>query len=1073
MDNFTKEYKSLNDMQKKAVDLIDGPVLVVAGPGTGKTQLLSMRVANILNKTDTDARNILCLTFTNKATINMKDRINRLTNGRAKDVTIKTFHSFAGEIMNLNPSNFWNGARLTTVPEAIADDIIKEILSKLPLDNPLALKFAGQFTGVEDVKNGLKLAKESGLTPEKLSALIIANLAYIDKIEPSVVEILSQQLSYKKLDALQVSIMAMPSQGISNNLLPLADLSQVIKDGLNFAIKKDELIKKTTHTGKWKKALIQTKDKKKAMFKERERNQWWLELANVYDLYKQELYGRGYYDYSDMIIEVISKLEQDSFLRSEIQENYHYVMIDEFQDSNSAQMRLAHLISVNDNSKQSPNLMVVGDDDQSIYKFNGAELANMLTFQQTYPDAKVIVLTENYRSSQEILDTSSKVIEQATDRLTLRDPSINKVLTAKNPPQNKGSIKLLEFSSQEQQFYEICKDIQKEYQSGNHSISVLARNSNSLRQIAKNLQNVQVPIVFHEQNNILENEVIISIHAILSLLNSIEAGDTIQVNYWLSQVLRHPMWGLNPYLLWDLASNNRSRSWLDAIINDHRYKNLENIVNWLFWLNQQITIEPLQVIINYILGLKPSKHLTSPLSDFYLSQSGISTKYVEDLSAINLLLSLTNEFSKLSSGILTDLINLLENSNSSGKVLQDETVFVTGNSGVELLTVHKAKGLEFDSVYLIDLIDNNWRPKSAKKLAPQNLPLQPAFDDEDDYIRLLYVAMTRAKRQLMLSYYTHDEKGKEVLPTPLINSVLQAEVIKLPTVAETTQILENSISWPKLSIDDEALVLSPRLENFNLSASSLIDFLDVSNGGPDNFKEKHLLSLPGIYTSQMAFGTAIHGALEYGQILTNNKSFKTEAVLVHYEKLLNHQNLPNSEFERYKKYGKELLEKLFESDSFWLPKNSKPEQSISQIIIGDAKLYGKIDRIDTIDNTLSIIDYKTGKPLSSLATKDQTKIVKAWRYKTQLIFYSLLIKNHPVFKRYTDIKCKLIFVEASTPKELVREYSPTIEDLNTTEEIIKIVWNKILNLDFPDTSAYEKDYAGIQNFIDDLLNNKI
>ncbi len=202
MESYKTAYNSLNEAQKEAVDTIDGPVLVIAGPGTGKTQLLSVRVANILQKTDAAPQNILCLTFTNKAAHNMRERLFQLIGVTAYNVVVRTFHSFAADIMSEYPDFFWNGARLTAVPDAVQIEIVQDILAGLPLDNPLARRFAGNITGLNDIQNALKLTKEAGLTPEKLRAIITANLAYIETAESIVVEHLSSTLSFKKLSAL-------------------------------------------------------------------------------------------------------------------------------------------------------------------------------------------------------------------------------------------------------------------------------------------------------------------------------------------------------------------------------------------------------------------------------------------------------------------------------------------------------------------------------------------------------------------------------------------------------------------------------------------------------------------------------------------------------------------------------------------------------------------------------------------------------------------------------------------------------------------------------------------------------
>lgn len=1069
MGKFEEEYKNLNSQQKCAVDSIDGPVLVVAGPGTGKTQLLSMRTANILKKTDTSPQSVLCLTFTNKAAINMKERLLRLTDGGAKNVMIKTFHGFAAEIMNLYPEHFWNGARLITAPDTVQNEIILSILSALPLDDPLALKFAGQFTAGKDVKSALQLAKEAGLTPEKLKALIEANLAYIDIIEPELTTILTASLSYKKLSDLQQQISTLPDQGISASLAPLTSLTSVIQEGLDFAISQDDLIQKTTNTGKWKQSLVQSRDGKKGMFKERERNNWWLSLANVYAMYRQELHKRGFYDYSDMLVEAIAVLEQNDALRSDIQERFQYVLIDEFQDSNAAQMRLAHLVADHESNLGQPNLMAVGDDDQSIYKFNGAELANMLTFKKSYPSTELIVLTDNYRSSQAVLDSASRVIKQASDRLTLRDPSIVKNIVAKNPPKTTGYLIHKSYSDQATQLHDISLQIAAEYSAGNHSIAVLARNNDSLRRIASNLQSDNIPLSYQEQNNILDHQLVITVYQISAILLAIEQGDAENVNYLLSQILRHPMWQINPYDLWQFAVANRRKSWLSAMKDAPAVHQFFTIQQWLLWLSNKTAGEPLPIIIEYITGLRSSDEFTSPLQSWYSKQTKINTDYLHGLSALKLLLGLVNEFARLDTGKLQDFVNFIEVSKETGQIIADESSFVTDDNAVELLTIHKAKGLEFDSVYIIDAIDNNWRPRTSSKRSPINLPLQPAFDDMDDYIRLMYVAMTRARHSITVSSFKYDEKGQSVLATPLIENILPEDIVEPANKKEVIGVLEQTLSWPKLSIDDEKQALKPRLENFQLSASSLLDFLDVSSGGPEKFKENHLLSLPSSQNGYMGFGTAVHSALELAQILVNKKQYTDASVIKRFEQNLKEQNMPKSDYERFLDHGKNVLQKLLKSDTFYLPNGSLPEQSIADVRLGDARLYGKLDRVDIDNNELTVVDYKTGKPLPSLFTKDQSKAIKAWRHRTQLAFYCLLAKNSSRFGEYKTFKGQILYVEASNPKELIREYTPSFDDIQKIEKLICAVWELINNQTTIDIANFQQNYEGVIDFENYLL----
>ena len=487
MNGYEQARKELNKKQLQAVDCIDGPVLVIAGPGTGKTQLLSARVANILASTDTRADNILCLTFTNKAAINMKQRIIELAGPIGAKVTASTFHSFAAEIMNIYPDYFWNAASLSVAPDTVQLDLIETIVKQLPLDNPLALKFSGQYTLLNDIRRSINLTKEAGLTPDKLRALIQANVAYIDTVEEDLVDILSQRLSAKNLDELSSKISELPVQAIDQYLYPLVSLSTVIINSLAEAIAQDTGSGKATYTSRWKSRWVQTVDGQKSMQKERERNTWWLELASVYEKYRSGLHHRGFYDYSDMLVEVVSQLEQTPQMLADIQERYNYVLIDEFQDTTPAQLRLAHLVSNHHSAEGKPNLMVVGDDDQSIFKFNGAELNNMLGFKRNYPAAKIIILTENYRSSQAILDAASKIIDQAESRLVNSDPRLNKTLSAAKPPKDKSEIRVLAYNSRELQLSEIARDIAKNYHPDKH-IAVLARGHDSLIKMSGILQ---------------------------------------------------------------------------------------------------------------------------------------------------------------------------------------------------------------------------------------------------------------------------------------------------------------------------------------------------------------------------------------------------------------------------------------------------------------------------------------------------------------------------------------------------------------------------------------------------------
>ncbi|HVV67189.1 MAG TPA: ATP-dependent DNA helicase [Candidatus Saccharimonadales bacterium] len=1076
MGLFEDEYERLNEAQKEAVEETEGPVLVVAGPGTGKTQLLGMRVANILKTRDTKPSNILCLTFTNKASINMKERIIRLTGVEGAKVTVKTFHSFAGEIMNLYPDYFWNAARLSVAPESVQLDIIESIVSKLPLDNPLALKFAGQYTLLGDIQRSIGLAKDAGLTPGKLSALIDVNLAYINEIEASLVEILGQRLSAKTLEELRTKVAALPKQPIDQSVYPLVSLSTVLIESLDNAIAQDEGSGKTANTSAWKQRWVQTVNGEKGMWKERQRNEWWRELANVYEVYRELVHERGFYDYADMLVEVIAQLEQHPDILADVQERFNYVLIDEFQDTTPAQLRLAHLVA-DHHSTDEPNLMAVGDDDQSIFKFNGAELNNMLGFERNYPSAKRIVLLKNYRSTQQVLDSAKKVIEQAESRLVNQDTSLSKDLVAEDPPEDPGRIAAVSYSSRELQFSEIAREIQSAYKP-KKEIAVLARGHDSLIKMSGILQQLNVPVRYEQQSNILDHEIVNQVYLITSLLAAINSGDKATINALVHQVLRHPMWGIEPVELWQLAVDNYPRrDWLKSLLNN-RSSQLQTTGNWLVWLSRQAGSQPLAVTLEHILGLRKSHEYTSPIREYFIDRNIDRNKdragqYLSSLSAIQLLRALVHEFARQGEPTLEELIRFIDINRENNKVVADESPFITGNQAVQLLTVHKAKGLEFDDVYIIDAIEDIWQPRKGSRKPPSNLPLQPNGDDFDDYVRLMYVAMTRARSSITISGYYQDHAGKDVAASTIIQTAF--DITKLTETGEDRliEVLEQNLHWPDLSGGEEREMLKAKLETYNLSVTHLLNFLDLSKGGPQYFKERNLLNLPEAKSVALSYGTAMHSAMEEAQKLTNKDSFDLAAIKQAFALALEEEQLSPAETKRFTEQGKQMLDRLFNEYGYTLQKGNLPEQELKDIHLGEAVISGKLDRVDKNSPSLLIADYKTGKPLSSFATSDKSKALKAHNHKMQLIFYALLAQETPQFSEYKNFEGQMVYVEADTQKLLRLSYAPSEDDVKRLRLLIEAVWKKIMALDLPDISHYSQDIDGVQQFEQDLIDGTI
>lgn len=1072
MSAFEKEYRQLNSAQKQAVDSIDGPVLVVAGPGTGKTQLLSMRVANILKRTDTNPNEILCLTFTDKAVTNMKNRMAHLIGNEAHNVVTKTFHSFGAEIINSNPDYFWQSARLALAPDIVQFEIIDNILKKLPLSNPLALRFGGNQTLTKEVRDAFKHAKEAGLTPAKLKEMVLANLSYLDTIENDFISVACERISKKRIAGISEVIASLPDQDEAIYPKPFQPLSKILKETYEKAHEEASASDTTSPISRWKSYWMQKDGDSHSLRNERKRNQWWLEISEVYDTYRKALHERGYFDYSDMIIEVITQLEQNEDLLAQVQEQFLYVLIDEFQDTNEAQMHLAHLVSDHYLSEGRPNIMAVGDDDQAIFRFQGANLNNLLNFRRSYPSAKLIVLENNYRSSQSILDTSGEVIQQAEFRLVNQESNISKNLQAKADVPV-GKIRSLSFETKESQDYYLAQDIQKKYKK-NPDIAVIARSHNSLRRFAGVLEQLNIPIQYEKRNDVLAHPFAQTIERMAKLIFAISKGDKDTANEQIAIILRHPMWGIPPKVLWEIAVDNYSQNnWFKSV---EEHPKCKKIINFFFDLLQESQTQPLAVVIDMMLGLTPvgEAKFVSPLRQYYISQKKLNHEYLTGLSAIHLLRSLVGDISQNTQVSVEDFLNYIDLYKKNNMVIADESTYVSGSNAVELLTTHKAKGLEFNSVYVLDCIESEWKPSANKRKPPINLPLRSAGDEWDDYVRLMYVALTRARSNITLSSYSHDSTGKELLMTPILSSVFGDKTVKIESEAdEYPAILESALRWPRLDkASDEKYLLSPIIENYSLSVTNLLNFLDVTKGGPKYFFERNILRLPSAKTPPLVQGNAIHYTLEHAQHLVNDGSFGVDKIKKKYLTYLLNEHPASDDYPKLKDEGLEILDNFFTYKSVQLKKSGVAERKYKDIIVGKANINGKFDRMDISEDSVVISDYKTGRPLSNIKTTPKNEGIKAWNQRTQLIFYFLIASLQPEFKD-KNIQTQMIYLKAENDKQLVQSYQVTKEDVEHLKKLINAVWHKIQNLDFPDTSNYEQNLQGIIQFENDLIDNRI
>jgi len=1051
MGIFEESYSQLNTEQKQAVDRIDGPVLVLAGPGTGKTQLLSARVANILQTTDTDPSTITCLTFTVNATNNMRERLRSMIGSTANQVVIKTFHSLAADIISSNPQHFYAGATLNPVSDLAALEILQNIFDGLPHNNPLAVRYDDRYSYLGSAQNAIGKAKDAGLTPDRLRSTLKQNAKNIDALEPRLAEMLAPSLSHKTLPALLDNLESLVTEQHGNAL------TESVVRLFQTAIEHDLPTTKSSATSKLKTKLLKNDSGTKKLLGERRANSWWLALCDVYEAYQLALYKRGYLDYSDMLISVIQALETNEDLRLDIQESTHYLLIDEFQDSNQAQITLAHLLTDNP-SIDAPNIMVVGDPNQTIYGFNGAVLDNIDQFQQFYGESLFTInLVENYRSTQTILDNAKEIIDPHT--------SYRPELVANKP--DGASVQYTSYATQNDQAIAVGKsaiDILTKHP--DHTVAVLGRGHNSLSFIARYLHDKQVTVNYEQVIDIRTtgaNQLILNI---ARLLQAMRRGDKKTCNYQLSLLLQHEVFAIDANVLWQIATTaNKSRDWVEACLAEPSTK---SIIDWLRTLVRTATSEPINSLIEQLLSTEYAVEKTLYNQLFVYDDP---EKTIIETQAITRLIDIAKQYAQLDRVGVDELVSITE-SNVQTRLFSFSPNVGRHSHAVNLMSVHAAKGLEFDHVIIVDADDKNWKPSATRYPVPLSLDIHVGLETTADYARLMYVAMTRAKQTLAVSYVQGQEGETRALQAEQLTAIdfTPAPPASNEDFAQTTI---SEVIFPRPARKTMHELLDTQLTNFKLSPTALTNFLDLTRGGPVNFIEHNLLKLPEPASTTLIHGNAMHSAMELAQIQTNNAKRDLAAIKRLYAKKVEAEGLPNQTAERLIGRGEAQLETLFEQYRISLEPTSLSEQGLSVILADNTPLYGKVDRLDTIDDQrLRVVDYKTGKPLLTLTSKSEANLIKMWRHNLQLGFYILLLKHT---KRYAgkEYASQIIQLDANDAEHLYLDYTINESEVDRIEQLAGAVYKRITALDMPDISRYDPTLRGILAFEQDLLDNTI
>ncbi len=1019
---FNERYNTLNAQQKLAVDTIYGPVMVIAGPGTGKTEILAMRIANLL-RSDTQVKphEILCLTYTDEGTVAMRKRLLQIIGNEAYSINIYTFHAFCNNIIQTNPEYF--GLRdLQPISELERTEMLHEILENLPPQHLLRRLKGDLFYDAKNIYNLFELMKSEKWSVDNVIKAIEEYINDLPKRE---------NYRYKRANA--------------------------------------------------KKNIGEGDPKQKEIDAEKQRMKRTEAAALLYDTYQQKIEQAGRYDFSDMILWVIKAFDENESFLQIYQERFQYVLVDEFQDTNGSQAELLNtLMSYWD----TPNLFVVGDDDQSIFAFQGARLKNIEEFYEKYEDSiKVIVLKENYRSSQLVLDKSMDVIKHNKARLInsekLKHLHLDKNIVSANPrfkeAQENIQPVLKTYYNTINEEADIVRQIEELQRQGTalNNVAVLYSQHKQAENIIAVMERKGLPYWVKKPANILELPLIIQI---INVFKYIQAEQTkpFSGEELLFEIMHTSFYCVRPLDIAQLSLYIKSKE------SKHNY--------WRFLLQDTLLLETMELYnakALHRLGallekwISETKELTLiMLLEKIVYDAGIVTQLLNSndqvwqMQVLNTFFDfIKEECAKQSRMNITGILQILDKMYSADIAIPIERIIKQEN-GVRFYTAFSAKGHEFEYVFLIGAMKKFWEKKSGGNSGfalPDTLTKTNNDEESGGSIevmrRVFFVAMTRAKKYLQVSHALKDNEGKKDFEaSQFAGEVFGAEALsnEKNTEALSANLLIDHLASsfapsPEIQIElAKKELLDKKLENFALSVSALNKYLDC----PVAFYYENILQVPVAKSDAMAFGTAVHYALEQLFRKMQNdpqKSFAPKEELIkwfQYKMKQQEDAFTKLQYERRIELGEQVLTDYYTHYINSFNKVVSVERMLSNIEVSGVPIKGKLDKIEFDGNNCTVVDYKTGNPKYSQRNQLQPpsdKNENGGDYWRQMVFYKILLDNFPEGrqKNWQMIKGLFDYIEKDDSGEFVRHYVPVSDaDVQTVKHQIKANYQKIMDHKF-------------------------
>lgn len=1007
-NKFHEAYLRLNLQQREAVDQIDGPVMVIAGPGTGKTQILACRIGKILLETDSHPDNILCLTFTEAGVVAMRKRLIEFIGPDAYKVNIHTYHAFCNEVIQENLYDFQKTG-MDPISDLERIQLLKNLIDSLPKNHPLK-KYRGQiYYEIKNLQGLFSTMKRENWTPEFLNEKIDI---YIHGLKDD------QQFIYQRSKA----------------------------------------------------GVYQKGDLKPSYHEEIERMEKLKAAVDEFEHFQAMMQEMNRYDFDDMINWVNAAFATNANLLARYQERFQYLLVDEYQDTSGSQNKLVQLLI---NYWENPNVFVVGDDDQSIFRFQGANVENMLHFARLYEsEIMKVVLTNNYRSTQNILDASKAVIDNNSERLINQMPGLSKNLVAANDKiaHLEQQPEIHEYDTQHHEMIGVVNKVKTLIDSGvkPEHIGIIYRENIYGDTIQKYFTRLQIPVYCKRTEDALKLPLARKIILLLQYLAAEHyipySGDEM-----LFEILHFNWYGITPYEIARVTTEVADRRYtqekttLRALLNEKINTAPGELFDRTLSDEMRLTISGIEKLIAAV-----PNHTLQSLFELLIRESGIIRHIMqsEDKNWQLQVLSSLFDFIKeethrkplLSLKELVSLIELMEQEGLSIPILQ-----VHGNEkGVNIMTAHGSKGLEFEQVFFVGNNASVWEKKQVNsrgyKIPHTVFSTITDLKDWQEMRRLFYVAMTRAEKHLYISYSRFNKNGKVAEPTVFIAEIRDKMALPVSTISLDQETINHFISLdfteekaPEIDKSESSLI-DPILDKFVMNVTALNSYLHC----PLQFYYTNLVRIPAAKNEAATFGSAVHFALEHlfkKMLEDTNKTFPSKEQFINmFEWFMNRnrESFTREQFARKMEYGHEILSQYYDLNLTRFNKIVVNEMSIKGVNIDHVPIKGKLDKLEFDGKSVNVVDYKSGNPdnadkkLKPPSDKDPV----GGDYWRQAVFYKLLVENKPG-KDWMVNSVEFDFIEPDNKKKYhKKKIAITPDDVQTVINQIKTTWDKIQNRDF-------------------------